>query len=191
MKLTPARSSKFLLSPWKRERERKKLRALSLSQTIWAVFFTYRLWLVWLFWSNLWDAGRNRKRSHPPEPKWLCLQFWQIRKILLPNEGWAADLLKHRNLWLELKSQPRRLHPCRRESIPGIFCLDSDFEGILRSYRASGQLIWKFCVDILSGFTLWNICVVLCWMASTSTWWGGYFRCPCRRVFCSLWNFTR
>ena len=40
-------------------------------------------------------------------------------------------------------------------------------------------------------FTLWNICVVLCWMASTSTWCGGYFRCPCRRVFCSLWNFTK
>lgn len=34
--------------------------------------------------------------------------------------------------------------------------------------------------------TLWKICVVLWWMASTSTWWGGYLRCPCFRVFCSL-----
>ena len=34
-------------------------------------------------------------------------------------------------------------------------------------------------------YTLWKICVVLCWMASTSTWCGGYFRWPCRSVFCS------
>lgn len=41
-------------------------------------------------------------------------------------------------------------------------------------------VIWCFSTSSVSSgkYTLWKIWVVLCWMASTSTRWGGYFRDP-------------
>ena len=63
-----------------------------------------------------------------------------------------------------------------RERLHWNFVTVSTGETLVTSLVSSGK------------WTVWNICVVWCWIASTSTWWGGLFLWPCWQVFFSFFR---